>query len=144
MLASLTSVMPKCCTAAWASRPSTVSVFVDPGPLLLFVAGSVFGLVSSTQMPASWFGSLAIVVLVPALSVWKYWLWTPAQAVPPICWRKSAMYLPAPPGSQLSVALSEPSVMLDGAQLVPAGQAPLWPQPQYTRYSRGCTWTWPP
>ncbi len=47
------------------------------------------------------------------------------------------MYLPAPSGSHASVALKEPSLMLSEEQLVPEGQAPFSPQPQYTRYSCG-------
>ena len=66
----------------------------------------------------------------PDEAVWKYWVWTPAHAVPPICCAKSAMYLPAPSGSHASVALNDPSVMPSDEQLVPAGQAPFSPQPQ--------------
>ena len=84
------------------------------------------------------------VLLGPQESVWKYWVWTPAQAVPPICCTKSATYLPAPSGSHGIVALNEPSVIDSAVHVIPFGHAPVWPQPQYTRYSFGVTWTWPP
>src|SRR5438105_1723164 len=110
MLASFRSVMPKCETAAWASCPSTVSVLVGPAALLSEVLGSVFALLSSTQIPASCSLGLVMFCCVPEELVWKYWACTPAHAVPPTCWRKSAMYLPAPFGSHDSVPLKEPSV----------------------------------
>ncbi len=49
---------------------------------------------------------------------------------------KLAMYLPAPSGSQASVALIEPSVMSPRSRSGP-GRRPDSPQPQKTRYSLG-------
>ena len=130
MFALLRSVIPKWATAACASCPSAVSVFVGPALLFEEVLGKVFGSVSSTQIPASCSAGFVMCCCEPEASVWKYWVWTPAQPVPPICWTKSAVYLPAPSGSHGSVALNVPSVIASAEQVVPFGQAPFWPQPQ--------------
>src|SRR5438477_6501248 len=130
MLASFRSAMPKWETARCPSAPRTVSVFVGSAPLFRLVEGSVLALLSSTQIPASCSLGLVMFCCAPEASVWKYWVCTPAQAVPPTCWRKLAMYLPAPSGSHGSVALKEPSVIASDVQVVPAGHAPLSPQPQ--------------
>ena len=54
------------------------------------------------------------------------------------------MYLPAPSGSQASVAVNVPSVRFSDAHVWLAGNAPGSPQPQNTRYSLGVVWTCPP